>query len=79
MIQDETFLISPALTAAANGRTDVLQEFLRVGYDMTIPNRFGLDCEMLAWKHGHKELANLLKGRKGTYSTLTPWIRMSVK
>ena len=48
---------SPLHMAARFGARDTVSEFLRHGCDVTIPNRDGLDCQMIALKFGFKDLA----------------------
>ena len=43
--------------AARLGNTSVIFEFINYGCNMEIPDSQGLDSEMIAWKHGHTELA----------------------
>ena len=48
---------SPLHMAARFGHRDTVSEFLRHDCDVTIPNKDGLDCQMIALKHGFKDLA----------------------
>ena len=48
---------SPLHMAARLGFRDIVSEFLRNGCDVTIPDKDGLDCQMIALKYGFKDLA----------------------
>ena len=48
---------SPLHMAARFGHRDTVSEFLRHGCDVTIPDKDGLDCQMIALKYGFKDLA----------------------
>ena len=48
---------SPLHMAARFGHRDTVSEFLRHDCDVTIPNKDGLDCQMIALKYGFKDLA----------------------
>ena len=48
---------SPLHRAARFGDWETVSEFFRHGCDVTIPNQRGLDCQMIALKHGFKDLA----------------------
>ena len=49
---------SPLHMAARFGRRDIVSEFLGNGCDVTVPNKDGLDCQMIALKFGFKGLAH---------------------
>ena len=51
---------SPLHMATRFGTRDIVSEFLRHGCDVTIPNRGGLDCQMIALKYGFKDLAQMI-------------------
>ena len=51
---------SPLHMATRFGDRDIVSEFLRHGCDVTIPNKDGLDCQMIALKHGFKDLAQMI-------------------
>ncbi len=46
--------------AARRGDISVISEFINYGCNLKIPNSQGLDSEMIAWKHGHTELAKMI-------------------
>lgn len=48
---------SPLHMAARFGDWEMVSEFFRHGCDVTIPNKHGLDCQMIALKYGFKDLA----------------------
>ena len=50
---------SPLHLAARVGDRGIVSEFLRHGCDVTLPNRDGLDCQMIALKYGFKDLAQM--------------------
>ena len=51
---------SPFHLATRLGNRDIVFEFLRYGCDASIPDDCGLDCEMIALKHGHKDMAKMI-------------------
>ena len=66
---DETLLVKAMHIAAECGWMEVLEEFLKFGCDLKVPDHLGLDCEILAWKYGHNETATTLRQLKGTHIT----------
>ena len=48
---------SPLHMAARFGDWETVSEFFRHGCDVTIPNKHGLDCRLIALKYGFKDLA----------------------
>ena len=50
---------SPLHMAARFGAQDRVSEFLQHDCDVTIPNKDGLDCQMIALKYGFKDLAQM--------------------
>ncbi|KAL8797279.1 MAG: hypothetical protein Q9195_000432 [Heterodermia aff. obscurata] len=53
---------SPIHIAVCLGYVEVMSEFMNHGCNLRIPNREGLDCEILAWKYGHTGLAMKIGG-----------------
>ena len=51
---------SPLHLATRYGDRDVVSQFLQHGCDVTIPNKDGLDCQMIALKYGFKDLAQMI-------------------
>ena len=45
--------------AARFGCRDIVSEFLQNGCDVTVPNKDGLDCQMIALKYGFNDLARM--------------------
>ena len=45
--------------AARFGHRDIVSEFLQNGCDVTVPNKDGLDCQMIALKYGFNDLAQM--------------------
>ena len=43
------------------GNENVIAEFIRHGCDVNLLDSSGLNCEMLAWKYGHRHLAKILR------------------
>ena len=56
-----TYGQSPLHIAAYFDFVDVMSEFMSTGCNLRIPDREGLDCEMLAWKSGHTQLATMIR------------------
>jgi len=56
--------------AARHGDISVISEFINYGCNLKIPDSQGLDSEMIAWKHGHTELAKLIGRHTREHSTL---------
>ena len=52
---------SPLHIAARWGYVEVMSEFMSHGCDLKLQDREGLDCEILAWKHGHTRLATMIE------------------
>lgn len=51
-----------AVHIAANvGHTRVMQEFMDYGCDLTLSANDGMDCEMIALKYGHQQLAQMIR------------------
>ena len=59
VLGDGLYGISPLHLAAGFGNQELVSEFLRHGCDVTIPNKDGLDCQMIALKYGFKDLAQM--------------------
>ena len=57
---DEVPQESAVHVSARFGNMEVLLKFLDYGCDLTACNGEGLDCEMIAWKYGHSDLARLI-------------------
>ena len=57
MINIMSLGMSPLHMCSHNGNRELYSLLRSQDYDPRTPNKQGLDCEMLAWKHGHKELA----------------------
>ncbi len=51
---------SPLHMAARFGHRHTVSEFLRHGCDVRVPNKDGLDCQMIALKYGFKDLAQMI-------------------
>lgn len=51
---------SPLHMATRFGNRDIVSQLLRHGCDVTIPNKDGLDCQMIALKYGFKDLAQMI-------------------
>ena len=51
---------SPLHMATRFGDRDKVSQFLQHGCDVTIPNKDGLDCELIALKYGFKDLAQMI-------------------
>ena len=62
---------SPVHIAARLGDMSVTSEFINYGCDLTIPDSQGLDSEMIAWKHGHTELAKRIGRYTREHGTLS--------
>jgi ankyrin repeat protein len=56
--------------AARCGEISVISEFINYGCNLKIPNSQGLDSEMIAWKHGHTELAKMIGRHTREHGTL---------
>lgn len=56
--------------AARRGDISVISEFISYGCNLKIPNSQGLDSEMIAWKHGHTELAKMIGRHTREHGTL---------
>ena len=65
---------SPLHIAARFGFAEVMSIFMSHGCNLKLPDRDGLDCEMLAWQHGHELLATMIeehvRGRTASKSSL---------
>ena len=60
--------------AARWGWVDVMSEFMSHGCNLKLPNHEGLDCETLAWLHGHTRLATTIEGHvKGRTASRSPF------
>ena len=59
-VQDTRDGESPLHIATRFGDRKTVSEFLRHGCDVTIPDKDGLDCQMIALKHGFKDLAQMI-------------------
>ena len=63
---------NPLHIATRFGFKEVVSTFVTHECDVRLPEIHGLDCEMIAWKYGHDELAGMLKICALDQSTLLP-------
>ena len=52
---------SPIHTAVRFGELDIVKEFIHHGCDISLTDNYGLSCEMIAWKFGHIDIAEMLR------------------
>ena len=63
---------SPVHIAARFGHISVISEFINYGCNLNIANSEGLDSEMIAWKYGHTELAQMIGRNNREHGTISP-------